>query len=144
MKALTLTAPSTFEFGDAPTPQPARGQVLVDVKACGICGSDLHGMDGRSGRRIPPIIGLADDGWTITQRSRLSLRPADRGGDHGYDPYYRSMHGLFIASGPLFRRGAVVPAFENIHVYELMCRALGLTPAPNDGDPALASWFLAR
>jgi L-iditol 2-dehydrogenase len=56
MKALTLTAPSTFEFGDAPTPQPARGQVLVDVKACGICGSDLHGMDGRSGRRIPPII----------------------------------------------------------------------------------------
>src|SRR5436190_11551779 len=56
MKALTLTAPSTFEFGDAPTPQPARGQVLVDIKACGICGSDLHGMDGRSGRRIPPII----------------------------------------------------------------------------------------
>lgn len=56
MKALTLTAPSEFEFGDAPAPQPGAGQVLVDVKACGICGSDLHGMDGRSGRRIPPII----------------------------------------------------------------------------------------
>jgi L-iditol 2-dehydrogenase len=56
MKALTLVAPSTFEFGEAPAPQPARGEVLVDIKACGICGSDLHGMDGRSGRRIPPII----------------------------------------------------------------------------------------
>jgi predicted AlkP superfamily pyrophosphatase or phosphodiesterase len=98
----------------------------------------------RTNARIPPIVGIADDGWTITLRSRLSLRPAGRGGDHGYDPYYRSMHGLFVASGPLFRRGAVVPAFENIHVYELMCRALGFTPAPNDGDPALASRFLAR
>ncbi len=56
MKALTLVAPSTFEFGDAPNPEPQHGEVLVDVKACGICGSDLHGMDGRSGRRIPPII----------------------------------------------------------------------------------------
>ncbi|WP_038172354.1 galactitol-1-phosphate 5-dehydrogenase [Verrucomicrobium sp. BvORR106] len=56
MKALTLVAPSTFEFGDAPAPQPQQGEVLVDIKACGICGSDLHGMDGRSGRRIPPII----------------------------------------------------------------------------------------
>lgn len=56
MKALTLVAPSTFEFGEASTPQPQRGEVLVKVKACGICGSDLHGMDGRSGRRIPPII----------------------------------------------------------------------------------------
>jgi len=56
MKALTLVAPSTFEFGESPAPAPQRGQVLVNVKACGICGSDLHGMDGRSGRRIPPII----------------------------------------------------------------------------------------
>ena len=56
MKALTLIAPSTFEFGEAPAPAPGRKEVLVDVKACGICGSDLHGMDGRSGRRIPPII----------------------------------------------------------------------------------------
>lgn len=56
MKALTLVAPSTFEFGEAPAPTPAKGEVLVNVKACGICGSDLHGMDGRSGRRIPPII----------------------------------------------------------------------------------------
>jgi predicted AlkP superfamily pyrophosphatase or phosphodiesterase len=95
--------------------------------------------------RIPPIIGLADDGWTITSRARDVERAlAAERGDHGYDPFYRSMLGLFIASGPLFRRGAVVPAFENIHIYDLMCQALALTPAQNDGDPALGSRFLSR
>ena len=100
----------------------------------------------RTNPRIPPIIGLADDGWTITSRLRNVARAVGGGerGDHGYDPYYRSMLGLFIASGPQFRQGALVPAFEDIQVYELMCRVLALTPAKNDGDPALASRFLAR
>jgi predicted AlkP superfamily pyrophosphatase or phosphodiesterase len=95
----------------------------------------------RAHPRIPPIIGLADDGWTITTKTRPG---SQRGGEHGYDPNYRSMHGLFIASGPAFRRGAVVPAFENVNVYDVMCRVLGLTPAPNDGDPALAGRLLSR
>ena len=56
MKALLLTAPSTFEFTDVPTPTTSPGEVRIDVQACGICGSDIHGMDGRSGRRIPPIV----------------------------------------------------------------------------------------
>lgn len=80
MKALTLIAPSTFEFGDATAPTPGSGEVLVSVRACGICGSDLHGMDGRSGRRIPPIImgheaageiiALGDgvSGWKVGER----------------------------------------------------------------------------
>jgi L-iditol 2-dehydrogenase len=56
MKALLLTAPSTFEFAEMPDPVPGPGEVRIDVRACGICGSDIHGMDGRSGRRIPPIV----------------------------------------------------------------------------------------
>ena len=56
MKALTLTAYNEFEFGDAPDPEIAENEVLIAVKACGICGSDIHGMDGSSGRRQPPII----------------------------------------------------------------------------------------
>ena len=44
------------------------------------------------------------------------------------------MRAFFIASGPGFRRGAVVEPFQNIHVYDLVCRLLGLTPAPNDGS----------
>ncbi len=56
MKALLLTAPSTFEFTDVPDPLAGPGEVRIDVRACGVCGSDIHGMDGRSGRRIPPIV----------------------------------------------------------------------------------------
>jgi L-iditol 2-dehydrogenase len=56
MKALTLTRYKEFEFGDAPDPDVGATDVLVAIHACGICGSDIHGMDGRSGRRVPPII----------------------------------------------------------------------------------------
>ena len=56
MKALELTDASTFELVDRPVPEPGPDDLLIAVKACGICGSDIHGMDGSSGRRIPPII----------------------------------------------------------------------------------------
>jgi threonine dehydrogenase-like Zn-dependent dehydrogenase len=45
-----------FAYEDVPTPEPSPGEVLVAVGACGICGSDVHGMDGSTGRRRPPII----------------------------------------------------------------------------------------
>ena len=57
MKALTLTEYNHFEYGDAEDPAAlGENEVRIRVKACGICGSDIHGMDGSSGRRIPPII----------------------------------------------------------------------------------------
>ncbi|MCF6313945.1 MAG: galactitol-1-phosphate 5-dehydrogenase [Verrucomicrobiales bacterium] len=56
MKALTLTGYGKFEFGEVDEPIVGEGEVKVRVRACGICGSDVHGMDGSSGRRIPPII----------------------------------------------------------------------------------------
>lgn len=56
MKALVLQKYNHFEYIDVPDPQINPEDVLVQIKACGICGSDVHGMDGSSGRRIPPII----------------------------------------------------------------------------------------
>jgi L-iditol 2-dehydrogenase len=56
MKALVLTAYKEFEVQDFPEPQVGPRDVLVRVKACGICGSDVHGMDGSTGRRRPPIV----------------------------------------------------------------------------------------
>ena len=56
MQALTLVDSNEFEFGEVPDPEIGRGDVLVEVKACGICGSDVHGMDGSTGRRRPPIV----------------------------------------------------------------------------------------
>jgi L-iditol 2-dehydrogenase len=81
MKALVLTAPSEFNYDlNFPEPTAGQGEVLVKVQACGICGSDIHGMDGRSGRRQMPIvmgheaageiIGLGEgvSGWNLGDR----------------------------------------------------------------------------
>src|SRR5258705_12195787 len=56
MKALLLSNYRQLEIIDVPRPTPGPGEVLVQVAACGICGSDVHGYDGSSGRRIPPIV----------------------------------------------------------------------------------------
>src|SRR6266567_959308 len=56
MKALLLSKYRHLELADLPVPTAARDEVLVRVAACGICGSDVHGYDGSSGRRIPPIV----------------------------------------------------------------------------------------
>jgi predicted AlkP superfamily pyrophosphatase or phosphodiesterase len=101
----------------------------------------------RSHERIPPIVAVADEGWSVMRRASVvdafarSIRRV--GGNHGYDPQVKSMHGLFVAVGPAFRANLVVPAFENVHVYPLMCRVLGVEPAPNDGDPDFGRVILA-
>jgi L-iditol 2-dehydrogenase len=56
MKALVLTAYRKLEIRDVPRPEPGPNELRVRVRACGICGSDVHGYDGSSGRRIPPLI----------------------------------------------------------------------------------------
>jgi L-iditol 2-dehydrogenase len=56
MKALVLTAYNHLEIQEWPLPEMAADDVLLRVAACGICGSDIHGMDGSTGRRQPPII----------------------------------------------------------------------------------------
>lgn len=56
MKALELVGSSSFDVVEKPLPEICASDVLIKVKACGICGSDIHGMDGSSGRRVPPIV----------------------------------------------------------------------------------------
>lgn len=56
MKALVLKAYKELDYTDYPMPEMKPDEVLTEVKACGICGSDVHGYDGSSGRRVPPLI----------------------------------------------------------------------------------------
>jgi len=56
MKALLLSEYRKLQMVDLPLPEPADGEIVVRVAACGICGSDVHGYDGSSGRRIPPLV----------------------------------------------------------------------------------------
>lgn len=56
MKALLLSKYRHLEIAEVAAPDVKPGEVLIRVAACGICGSDVHGYDGSSGRRIPPIV----------------------------------------------------------------------------------------
>jgi L-iditol 2-dehydrogenase len=81
MKALVLTQYHHLEIQDVPEPEIGPEEVLVAVRACGICGSDVHGMDGSTGRRRPPIImgheaageivqvGAGVHGWAVGDRA---------------------------------------------------------------------------
>jgi L-iditol 2-dehydrogenase len=56
MKALLLKAYNQLSYEDVLDPELGPDDVLIQVKACGICGSDVHGMDGSTGRRRPPLV----------------------------------------------------------------------------------------
>ncbi len=56
MKALLMKKYLEMELAEMPEPEIGPADVLVQVKACGICGSDVHGFDGSTGRRLPPVV----------------------------------------------------------------------------------------
>jgi predicted AlkP superfamily pyrophosphatase or phosphodiesterase len=92
--------------------------------------------------RMPEVIGVADDGWHVTTREEAGSEERFPLGNHGYDPAHRSMHGVFVAVGPRFKANLTVPAFSNLHIYELICRLLGIAPSPNDGTRQVTASFL--
>ncbi|MFM1961053.1 MAG: hypothetical protein RL588_2570 [Pseudomonadota bacterium] len=93
--------------------------------------------------RVPPFVCLAKPGWLILTRAALARRPVQAGGAHGYDPRDPEMAGLFIANGPAFRSGVVLPAFDNIHVHPLVIRLLQLPPQRVDGNDRVTRRALA-
>jgi 2-desacetyl-2-hydroxyethyl bacteriochlorophyllide A dehydrogenase len=56
MKALVYSGPEDLRIIDAEDVTPAADEVKIKIKATGICGSDVHGYLGITGRRIPPMI----------------------------------------------------------------------------------------
>jgi predicted AlkP superfamily pyrophosphatase or phosphodiesterase len=86
--------------------------------------------------RIPPIVCQMHDGWDALPRAAIARRPEHDRGSHGYDPQSPSMRALFVAHGPSFRRGLQLPPFDNVEIYPLLMRLLGLPPAPHDGGDA--------
>ncbi|MEZ5961259.1 MAG: hypothetical protein R3C30_12655 [Hyphomonadaceae bacterium] len=92
--------------------------------------------------RIPAIVCLADLGWRY-RSTQLQQYSTPAAGNHGWDPDAPEMAAIFIGSGPAFRRGSRLPTFENVSVYPLLSRLIGITPEANQGDiadvaPALA------
>ena len=80
MKALLLKQYKDLELVDMPTPEVGPQDLLVQVKACGICGSDVHGYDGSTGRRVPPIVMGHEAAGIVSAVGRevKGYRPGDR------------------------------------------------------------------
>ena len=91
----------------------------------------------KDNNRIEPILLLADEHWSIVTPGRTPAL-----GTHGYDPDYKSMNGIFIARGPGFKSGFLGPEVQNIHLYEMMCKLMSVTPSENDGDISQTASFL--
>ncbi|MBL4884927.1 MAG: alcohol dehydrogenase catalytic domain-containing protein, partial [Planctomycetaceae bacterium] len=67
MKAMLLSEYKHLEITEMPQPTVGSGDILISVQACGVCGSDVHGYDGSSGRRIPPLIMGHEAAGVITE-----------------------------------------------------------------------------
>jgi len=70
MKALVLEEYNKLVYKDFPDPKLIENEVMVRVEAVGICGSDVHGMDGSTGRRVPPLVMGHEAAGTITELGR--------------------------------------------------------------------------
>ena len=81
----------------------------------------------QSDPNIGDVLVLPDEGFLFTDET------CHDGGVHGFDPAHSDMHALFRAMGPDVRVGENIGAFSNTAVYALVCRLLGISPAPNDG-----------
>ncbi|HET6970718.1 MAG TPA: ectonucleotide pyrophosphatase/phosphodiesterase [Phenylobacterium sp.] len=91
--------------------------------------------------RTAPIFCLPETGWVLTTHGFHARNP--EGGEHGYDNASPEMAAVFVAHGPAFRRGVTLPAFDNVDVYPLLAKLVGVAPRPSDGKladlaPALA------
>jgi predicted AlkP superfamily pyrophosphatase or phosphodiesterase len=83
--------------------------------------------------RIPPIICQVDVGWRVQARKNpAQMQPIK--GEHGFAPEDPTMRAVFVAKGPAFRSGVVLPPFDNVDLYPLLAHLLGVQPAPNDGS----------
>ncbi|MFT3756897.1 MAG: ectonucleotide pyrophosphatase/phosphodiesterase [Pseudoxanthomonas sp.] len=86
--------------------------------------------------RIPAVVCQVDEGWIAVSSAVIARYRDDKGirGAHGYDPALPSMQATFVADGPAFRDGVTLKPFDNVDVYPLLARLLGIVPAANDGD----------
>jgi len=88
--------------------------------------------------RVGDIMIIAHEGYYIREGARerflSSAKLGTKMGVHGYDPaMVRDMYGIFYAQGPNIKKGVTVAPFQNIHVYPLVAKILGLPLPVIDG-----------
>lgn len=153
-KGLRADAIDVVSRGTAVGLQPAAGADVAAVEAA-MLGRHPHSECWRKADvparwhygthpRVPAIVCQADVGWVLTTRPAGAPAGAPGARDamahstgaHGYAPESPEMRAVFVADGPRFADGKRLPPFDNVDVYPLLMRLLGVPAEPNDGDPA--------
>jgi L-iditol 2-dehydrogenase len=117
MKALVLEEYMKLVYQDVPVPPVQDDEVLVKVKAVGICGSDVHGMDGSTGRRLPPII-MGHEASGIVEATGKHVTGWQTGNRVTFDStIYRrndwfTQHGMYNLSDGRMVLGVSTPEFK--------------------------------
>ncbi len=94
-----------------------------------------------SGKRLGDIVIIPDKGGYIYFREDATF---DRAAGHGFDNNLPEMQAIFFATGPSFPKGYQAKAVPNVTIYPLLCRLLGITPAPNDATEADVNTLIGR
>lgn len=119
--------------------QEARGEALLlrplDYMTCWRKSQTPRRLAYGSNPRVPAIVCMAKLGWYISNAEMTARRKPDTRvtGAHGYDNAEPDMRALFLAWGPSVRRGATVTTFDNVDVYPLLAKMIGVTPVKADG-----------
>jgi predicted AlkP superfamily pyrophosphatase or phosphodiesterase len=134
----------TYEFLQIFPKEGKNGELITSLRKMqnGECWSknDIPSrFNYRNGERVAPIICSAGEGRIFSSRERyadiLKSGGVDRpSGGHGYDNDLISMRATFIAHGPSFRKYYVAEPFNNVDIYDLLCKILKIEPADNDGN----------
>lgn len=96
-------------------------------------------------QRVPDVTVEAELGWMISNQPYYAgMQRGLLNGMHGWDPAWRSMHGIFIAHGPAFEAGERLPAVRSVDLYPLMAELMDVPPADSDGSLAAFEPLLSR
>ena len=118
-----------------PTPghERAAEKALVgkhDHLTCWKRGHFPHRFHYGKNPRVADIFCLPQTGWTIDSKTKKAWTEK---GTHGFDPYSPEMAAVFVANGPAFRSGVSLKTFDNVDVYPLLAKLVGVKPQRNDG-----------
>lgn len=98
MRALILTEYNRLSYMEAADPVYGDDEVLIEVMACGICGSDVHGMDGSTGRRIPPLI-MGHEASGVIKSVGRNVTDWKKGDRVAFDSTVYPLHDWFTLNG---------------------------------------------
>ena len=98
MKALVLEKYMQLVYQDVAEPELKDDEVLVRIKAVGICGSDVHGMDGSTGRRIPPVI-MGHEASGIIEQTGAAVTQWEKGDRVTFDSTIYKQDDWFTQQG---------------------------------------------